>query len=99
MLEPILKKKSKGKVKFGTPTSRLLSAPPVGDDSVVGRVAVPVTAGGFSVTLNFNLRFVRVGRGIQILVFLAAPGTFNVALEGKLTRTATNRLKAELAHP
>jgi hypothetical protein len=96
-LEPYLKKSSNGKVKFGTPTSGQLSAPPVGDDSVAGRVTVPFTAAGLSFTLNFDLRFIRVSRGIQILGFIAAPGTFSTALESKLTRTAANRLKAELA--
>jgi hypothetical protein len=91
-------RKGNGKVKFGKATSGQVSAPPVGDDSVAGRVTVPYTVSGLSFNLNMDLRFVRVSRGIQILLFVVAPGTFSAALESKLTRTATNRLKAQLAH-
>jgi hypothetical protein len=97
-LLPVLRKHANGKVKFGQPTSGQVSAPPVGDDSVAGRVTVPFTVSGLSFSLNVDLRFVRVSRGIQILLLWTAPGTFSAALESKLTRTAVNRLKAQVAH-
>ncbi len=62
-----------------------MSAPSVGDDSVAGRVTVPFTVGGLSFSLNMDLRFVRVDRGVQILLFWTAPGTFDETLEAKLT--------------
>ncbi len=96
-LLPVLRKNANG-VTFGEPTTGQVSAAPVGDDSVAGRVTVPFAASGLSFSLNIDLRFVRVSRGIQILLLWTAPGTFNAALESKLTRTATNRLKAQLAH-
>ena len=95
-LLPLLRKNADGKAKVEQPTSGQMSAPPVGDDSVAGRVTVPFTVEGLSFSLNVDLRFVRVDRGVHILLFWTAPGTFAETLEAKLTRTATNRLKAQL---
>lgn len=91
------KKNATENAKFGQATSGQLSAPPLGDESAAGRVTVPYTNASLSFSLNIDLQFVRVGRGVQVLTFLTLPGTFDSTLEAKLTRTAASRLKAELA--
>jgi hypothetical protein len=95
--EKEVNKNATGSAKFGQATSGQLSAPPLGDESAAGRVTVPYTNAGLSFSLNIDLQFVRVSRGVQVLTFLTLPGTFDSTLEAKLTRTAANRLKAELA--
>jgi hypothetical protein len=96
--EQAAKKSAPEGVKFGQASTGQLSARPIGDESTAGRVTIPYTVGIVSFTLSSDLQFVRVGRGIQVLSFITAPGTFDSGLKAKLTRTATDRLKAQLAH-
>lgn len=91
------KKAATENAKFGQASSGQLSAPALGDESAAGRVTVPYMVGSLTFSLNVDLQFVRVGRGVQVLTFLTLPGTFDSTLEAKLTRTAADRLKAELA--
>ena len=88
-----------GKVTFGQPTSGVVSIPSVGDQSAAGRITIPYTASGLNLDAVIDLEFVRVDRGIQVLLFIGSSAAPDSALESNLTRTAADRLAAQLQVP
>ena len=56
------------KVTFGQPSAGSLSISTVGDQSAAGRITIPYTVQGLNPNAVVDLVFVRVDRGIQILV-------------------------------
>jgi hypothetical protein len=85
-----------GKVTFGQPTTAVLSIPSVGEQSAAGRITIPYAASGLNLDAVIDLGFVRVDRGIQVLLFIGSSGAPDAALESNLTGTAADRLAAEL---
>ncbi len=85
-----------GKVTFGQPTTGVVSIPAFGDESAAGRITIPYTASGLKLDALIDLVFVRVDRGIQVLLFIGSSGALDSALESNLTRTAADRLAAQL---
>jgi hypothetical protein len=86
------KGKTKG-VKVGQITSGQLSMPAVGDESVLGRVTIPITANGLSIDIYLDLVFAREGRGGAVLLFLDTVTPFDEALRNQLSRTLAGRLR------
>lgn len=84
------------KVTFGQPSAGALSISPVGDQSAAGRITIPYTVQGLNPDAVVDLVFVRVDRGIQILSFIGSADAFDPTVEADLTRTAANRLAAQL---
>ena len=84
------------KATFGQPSSGALSISPVGDQSAAGRITIPYTVQGLNPDAVVDLVFVRVDRGIQILSFIGSAGAFDPTVESDLTRTAADRLAAQL---
>jgi hypothetical protein len=87
-----------GQAKFGAPESGQLSIPAAGEQSAAGRVSIPYTVSGLSLTLTLDVVFVRADRGVHILLVTDATGTPDSGLEAELTRTAAQRLQTELAN-
>ena len=52
-----------GKVTFGQPTTAVVSAPAVGDQSAAGRITIPYAASGLNLDAVIDLGFVRVNLG------------------------------------
>jgi hypothetical protein len=80
-------------LKFGKITSGQVAMRPVGDESVVDRLTIPVTVSGQNVDFYVDLVFARVGRGIAGLDFFDTITPFDEALRNRLTTTLVGRLK------
>ena len=78
--------------KLGEITTSSLSIEPVGDDRAAGRLAIPISSGGATISVTLDLIFVRVDRGIAILTLVDTLTPFDQTLAAKLTRDVVGRL-------
>ena len=85
-----------GKITFGQPSAGSLSFSTPGDESAAGRITIPYTVNGQNSEVAVDVAFVRVDRGIQIVVFLGSAGALDTSVESSLTREAVDRLAAAL---
>jgi hypothetical protein len=76
-------------------TSRV-SVDPLGDQHDGGRVTLPLTVGGQEVELFTDFVFVRVSRGIALMLFVDAVSPFDENMRADLTSKVARRLAAEL---
>jgi hypothetical protein len=88
--------KQGGKITFGQPSTGALSISTPADQSAAGRITIPYTVGGLNTQVVVDVAFVRVDRGIQILVFLGSAGALDTTLEASLIHDAVGRLAAQL---
>lgn len=79
-------------------TSRL-PWPPLGDNRAAERVFVRLSRSGATASADVDFIFVRVDRGIAILVVGEVGTPFDPTLERQLAVTLTHRLAADLGRP
>jgi hypothetical protein len=82
-------------VTVGEPATGRIQVDSVGDYSDAGRVTLPLSAEGIDVDYAVDLVFVRVDRGIALLVFGDVLTPFDEELRSDLTSKVTRRLAAE----
>jgi len=83
--------------RFGKPRTGDLAVGSVGDDRAAARLTLPATDEGVHVRLFVDVVYVRVGRGVEIELFSAAPRPFDAALRSRLAAVTARRLAANLA--
>jgi hypothetical protein len=73
-----------------------LSIDPLGDQRDAGRLTIPLTSGGVVVDLVLDVVFVRVGRTVDLILFLNTFSPFDEEVRGDLTSATVRRLSAAL---
>lgn len=95
-LATAVKSQQGGKVTFGQPSTAATSIAKIGDQAAAGRITIPYTLQGVNNEVVVDVAFVRVDRGIQIVVFLGAASAIDSAVESSLIDAATTRLANQL---
>jgi hypothetical protein len=86
-----------GELTIGEPSTARVRVDPLGDEREGGRVTLPLSVGGFDVDLTVDYVFVRVGRGVALLVFADVLTPFDEDLRADLTSKVVRRVAAELS--
>ena len=80
----------------GEPTEQPRRSRPARRSARRGRVTLPVTTGGQDLELFTDFVFVRVSRGVALLLLVDALSPFDEDMRADLTSKVTRRLAAEL---
>jgi hypothetical protein len=83
-------------LKVGEPQASRVSVDSLGDQHEGGRVTLPVTAQGQELELFTDFVFVRVSRGIALMLFVDALSPFDEDMRADLTSKVSRRLAAKL---
>ena len=84
---------------FGKITSGQVSMTPIGDERTAGRLTIPISAQGTTVSACVDLVFVRTGRAVAVFTLLDALTPFDETLRDRLAKTVVDRLDAGLGLP
>jgi hypothetical protein len=83
-------------LQVGEPQTGRVAVDPFGDQRDGGRVTLPVTTEGQEVELHTDFVFVRVSRGIALMLFVDGLSPFDEHMRSNLTSKVSRRLASEL---